>query len=209
MNTKINVWLSVANKCFGVAALVATTCVTTPAFSNPIFVSGTSPVTLGTTGVVGAAAGLAGDDPNNEIVIAQNILNLMGLSATTTISGRNYYNSTAYDYSALLTNPLKIDSTTGVVSTTGYNWAIGKYDNQSAGYILFYIGGLATDLPDTSASIFPNLQTGLGGYDISHYTLFRSDSDVPGVPEGGSTLALLGAAFGLLGLVRSRIRLIS
>lgn len=39
---------------------------------------------------------------------------------------------------------------------------------------------------------------------ISHVAFYSGQSDIPGVPDGSSTIAMLGLAFGVLGLLRTR-----
>jgi len=88
------------------------------------------------------------------------------------------------------TNLPDLDSTytrneTGIGGTfTGYNYIVGKYANIS---YLFYLGGGTYELPTTYA------RRGL-----SHYQAFGESP----VPDGGTTVALVGAGLGLFALVR-------
>ena len=82
-------------------------------------------------------------------------------------------------------------------SLTGISYILGKYGNSVDGgqqSVVWYVGALT----GTGYSIpTPGL---------SHVTYFTSDSDVPtpGVPEGGSTVALLGLAVAALALLRRK-----
>ncbi len=69
------------------------------------------------------------------------------------------------------------------VSVVGL-YLIGKYDAGNAGTVVWYVGGL------TGEVTIP--QNFLGGtqFGLSHWSLYRGEGTT--VPEGGSTLALLG-----------------
>jgi hypothetical protein len=81
----------------------------------------------------------------------------------------------------------------------GWEYALAKYDGTSAGYLLFYLGGTATTLPQFPADIWTN-GTNPASLSLSHYTVFNTTgSGQTGVPEGGSTIAFLGSALVILG----------
>ncbi len=75
-----------------------------------------------------------------------------------------------------------------------YDYALGKYGNST---FLFYLGGLTNDTYELPA----NITGGAGG--LSHVSWFTPATTVP---DGGSTVALLGAALAGLALVRRKIR---
>jgi len=77
---------------------------------------------------------------------------------------------------------------------TLYSYLFAKYDGPNAGSEVWYVGGLS--------GIIEIPGFGLAGqrYGLSGWTLFGPG--VPGVPDGGTTVMLLGAALGALGMAR-------
>ncbi len=78
----------------------------------------------------------------------------------------------------------------GAVGTYSYLYA--KYDGQNDLTQVWYVGDLGGEIT------IPFL--GPSGHAMSHYTLFVAGGN--GVPDGGTTLMLLGMAFGSLGMAR-------
>ena len=76
-----------------------------------------------------------------------------------------------------------------------YTYLFAKYDNTKAGSVVWYVG-------DQSGTI--EIAATYNGHDLSSWTLFTSG--VNGVPDGGTTVMLLGMAFGALGIARRFIR---
>ena len=76
------------------------------------------------------------------------------------------------------------------IDTTKYEYVLGKYGNNA---YLFYIADLTG---------FVQLPGKLGGKGLSHQVAF--DSDRINVPDGGTTVALLGLAFVGLEIARRR-----
>ena len=77
-------------------------------------------------------------------------------------------------------------------STAGtYNYLFAKYDNTAAGSVVWYVGNLTgiITIPQT-----------WGQYGLSGWTLFGPGG--AGAPDGGTTVMLLGAALGTLGMAR-------
>jgi len=77
-------------------------------------------------------------------------------------------------------------------STAGtYNYLFAKYDNTAAGSVVWYVGNLhgIITIPQT-----------WGQYGLSGWTLFGPGG--AGAPDGGTTVMLLGAALGTLGMAR-------
>jgi len=72
-----------------------------------------------------------------------------------------------------------------------YSYLYAKYDGPNAGTEVWYIGDLSGIIT------IPGF---LGRYGLSGYTLFGPG--VPGVPDGGTTAMLLGAALSVLGVAR-------
>src|SRR4029450_4068010 len=79
---------------------------------------------------------------------------------------------------------------------TLYSYLFAKYDGPRAGSEVWYVGGLS--------GIVTIPAVGLAGqnYGLSGWTLFGPGGTPPGVPDGGATVMLLGAALGSLGMAR-------
>ncbi len=73
-----------------------------------------------------------------------------------------------------------------------YTYLFAKYDGPNYGSEVWYVGDLSgiITIPLTA-----------GGYGLSGWTLFTGGGP-PGVPDGGTTVMLLGAALGSLGMAR-------
>ena len=85
------------------------------------------------------------------------------------------------------------------LGTTGYLYLFAKYDGPNYGSEVWYVGDLSgvITIPGTA---------GEQGYGLSTWTLFNPGSGAGGggnaVPEGGTSLALLGASVAALFVVR-------
>jgi hypothetical protein len=80
---------------------------------------------------------------------------------------------------------------TGILVLASYTYLFAKYDGPNAGSVVWYIGNLVgqtIDIPST-----------WNGYGLSGWTIFGGGN---GVPDGGATVMLLGAALGALGMAR-------
>jgi VPDSG-CTERM motif len=77
---------------------------------------------------------------------------------------------------------------------TLYSYLFAKYDGPNAGSEVWYVGGIS--------GVITIPAFGLAGqnYGLSGWTLFGPG--VPGVPDGGATVMLLGTALGALGMAR-------
>jgi hypothetical protein len=77
---------------------------------------------------------------------------------------------------------------------TLYSYLFAKYDGPNAGSEVWYVGGLS--------GIVTIPAQGLAGqnFGLSGWTLFGPGAN--GVPDGGATVMLLGAALGSLGMAR-------
>jgi hypothetical protein len=82
-------------------------------------------------------------------------------------------------------------STTINLGTGLYSYLFAKYDGPNYGSEVWYVGNLSgiITIPATA-----------GGYGLSGWTLFGPGGT--GVPDGGTTVMLLGAALGALGTAR-------
>lgn len=105
-------------------------------------------------------------------------------------------------YSSILGN--EGSGNTGI-DVTGYTYLLGKYNGQNGGLYIWYVGGLTAvqvpvNIPATSVPWAAN--GGGNGYGLSHWRLYTPTS----VPDGGTTVLLLGAALTALGFVSRRLR---
>ena len=149
-------------------------------------------LTINDAGVVGTIwAGTQNSSVDNEIDWGTYLLN-MGTNATATADGNippdgvdEDYETGNNDYSGTLTGGLQLDSS----DVSGYEYALGKYDGQNAGYVLFNI----PDLGGSSIPEYPNpIWGGPEQYQLSHATVFNS------VPEP-ATMLLFGSGILFVG----------
>lgn len=168
-------------------------------------------------GVVGAISGkLANSSPPSEMAAAQFLLDMLamttdsngpaaGASACNISTADGCYATSNTEYAATLSSPVQstIDGHDNTVNA-GFMYALAKYDGPNAGYVLFFLNGAATTLPEYP---FPLWGDNASQYQISHHTGFNAvQVNQTSVPDGGTTLTLLGAALGGLGLVRRRLK---
>lgn len=97
---------------------------------------------------------------------------------------------------AITTGAVKDDTGGTSIDASGFAYVLGKYDATQAGSLVWYVSGGFTGqvtLPDT-----------LNGHQLSHVSLYKTsgDSPIPGVVEGGNSVALLGLAIVLLAVTR-------
>ena len=81
----------------------------------------------------------------------------------------------------------------GAVGT--YTYLFAKYDGPNYGSEVWYVGDLSGTITIPATA---------GGYGLSGWTLFTAGGQ--GVPDGGTTVMLLGAALGALGMARRYIK---
>jgi hypothetical protein len=89
--------------------------------------------------------------------------------------------------------------TTINLGAEGYQYLFAKYDGSSFGAEVWDLNGL------TGTITIPEFALPDGHCQISGWTLFNG-GDVPSVPDGGSTVTLLGAALSAIGLIRRKSR---
>jgi hypothetical protein len=75
-----------------------------------------------------------------------------------------------------------------------YTYLFAKYDGPNYGSEVWYVGNPSGIIAIPSTA---------GGVDLSGWTLFRGECGP--VPDGGTTVMLLGAALGALGIARRYI----
>jgi hypothetical protein len=79
------------------------------------------------------------------------------------------------------------------LGTGGFTYLLGKYDGPNGASAVWNVQGL------TGIVTIP--PTGFGNFGLSHWSLFGPGNG-GGVPDGGTTVMLLGAALGALGMAR-------
>jgi hypothetical protein len=161
----------------------------------------TNPLSLTHPNVVGVLDGTSANQSADETAIAQQILALaQGATGTFSPDGGTIYANTAIDFDDTITDTGDKDETGGTSVPCCFEYVLGKYDGPGGGYILFYIGGEASTIPQ-----FPyNFWTTKEQLGLSHFTPFNEDEgDV--FPDGGSTAVLLGSALVAFGMLRRRL----
>jgi hypothetical protein len=123
----------------------------------------------------------------------------MALGTSDKADGQTYFrsnNSFGQLPQAVLAGHVNGTSTSINLGAGGlYTYLFAKYDGPNYGSEVWYVGDLSgiITIPATA-----------GGYGLSGWTLFGPG--VPGVPDGGTTAMLLGAALSMLGVARRYIR---
>lgn len=90
------------------------------------------------------------------------------------------------------------------VDVTGWTYLLAKYGDTS---YVWYLGGLSgvQSVPLNEPGVIPGTGTpsvNVGTQGQSHYSLFNQ---APRVPDGGSTIALLGLGLALLAIARRKL----
>jgi hypothetical protein len=82
------------------------------------------------------------------------------------------------------------------IDVTGYTYLLAKYDQETAGSLVWLVSGLGT----------VDVVSQFNDRDLSHYTLFNADDEGDhGVPDGGTSMGLLGVGLLGLGYLRQRV----
>ena len=126
-----------------------------------------------------------------------NTLIAQALGSTTTIAGHTYtrtFASCGTCPAAVFNSRDETGGNTVDLGTGGFTYLLGKYDGPNGGSEVWNVQGL------TGIVTIP--LTGLAGqnFGLSHWSLFGPGGN--GVPDGGATVMLLGAALGSLGMAR-------
>jgi hypothetical protein len=117
----------------------------------------------------------------------------MALGTTNSANGQTYVrsnNNFGPLPTAVLAGSVSGTSRTIDLGTGLYSYLFAKYNNASAGSVVWYVGNLSGSIT------IPATWSGSG---LSGWTLFGTGG---GVPDGGATVMLLGAALGSLGMAR-------
>jgi hypothetical protein len=120
----------------------------------------------------------------------------MALGTADSADGQTYTRSNN-NFGSLPTAVFALNGTgTTIDLGTGlYSYLLAKYDGPNYGSEVWYVGNLSGIITIPA----------LGGrYGLSGWTLFGPGTP-PGVPDGGTTVMLLGAALGALGIARRYI----
>jgi len=117
----------------------------------------------------------------------------MGLGTQDDFQGQHFTRSNN-NFGPLSTAVFALNGTStsinlGAVGT--YTYLFAKYDGPNYGSEVWYVGDLSGTITIPATA---------GGYGLSGWTLFTAGGQ--GVPDGGTTLMLLGMAFGSLGMAR-------
>jgi hypothetical protein len=138
-----------------------------------------------------------------ETIYVNNLISLAPGSGLTAIDGHNYFRTSASCGTCpAATGASKTmgpfvdngDGTTNVnLGTGGFTYLLAKYDGPNGGSEVWNVQGL------TGVITIPLVGLAGQNFGLSHYTLFGG---VGGVPDGGTTVMLLGAALGALGMAR-------
>jgi hypothetical protein len=134
-----------------------------------------------------------------EKVYIDNLISLAQGSGLTTIDGHNYFRkNTSCGTCPAAVFAFKDESGNNVVDlgAGGFTYLLGKYDGPNGGSEVWNVQGL------TGIVTIPLFGFGRNNaqYGLSHWTLWGPG--VNGVPDGGTTVMLLGAALGSLGMAR-------
>jgi hypothetical protein len=175
-----------ANK---LALLSAAFCAVMLAFSH-----NASALTIGDNQELGFVQyGIPSGDADRTLYV--NHLIGMALGTQEEADGQTYTRSNN-DFGPLPTAVFALNGTgTKINLGTGlYTYLFAKYDGPNYGSEVWYVGNLSgiITIPATA-----------GGYALSGWTLFGPGGN--GVPDGGTTVMLLGAALGALGMARRYI----
>ena len=118
----------------------------------------------------------------------------MAVSTSDKADGQTYFRS-GNDFGplpqAVLGGLVHGTSTTINLGSGLYTYLFAKYDGPNYGSEVWYVGDLSGNI---------TIPASAGGYGLSGWTLFGPGT--PGVPDGGTTAMLLGAALSALGIAR-------
>ena len=174
------------------AVLSAAFCAVMLAFSH-----NASALTIGDTQELGFVQfGIpSGDDFRTTYV---NHLIGMALGTNDFADGQHYFRSNN-NFGSLPTAVFALNGTSTTIDLGSglYSYLFAKYDGPNAGSEVWYVGNLSGIITIPAFGLTPGQHYGLSGW-----TLFGPGTPPPGVPDGGTTVMLLGAALGALGMAR-------
>jgi len=138
----------------------------------------------------------SGDDARTAYV---NHLVGMALGTSDSALGQSFTRSNN-DFGPLPTAVFGLNGTgTSIDLGSGlYSYLFAKYDGPNGGVEVWFVGNLSGNVTIPGFGFGP---PGTTKYGLSGWTLFGPGTP-PGVPDGGFTVMLLGAALGALGIAR-------
>jgi hypothetical protein len=147
----------------------------------------------------------SGDDNRTAYVNAMIGLSLGG-STHVIYPGKGHDNlvtRSLHDFGPLPTAVFGLNGTDTTIDLgTGlYSYLFAKYDGPNGGVEVWFVGNLSGNVTIPGFGFGP---PGSDQYGLSGWTLFGPGTP-PGVPDGGTTVMLLGAALGALGTARRLI----
>ena len=145
-----------------------------------------------------------------------NALLALGLGAQSQVPGESLYSRSFNNFGSLpaatatgavLSGVISAGTTAVTVSLgTGFQYLVAAYDGPNGGVAVFNVGGLtgSVDLyryakPLANGNLVGSNIPLMGFYKMTGWTLLNPTG---GVPDGGTTVMLLGAALGSLGMAR-------
>ncbi len=165
-----------------------------------------SALTIDSPGVVGTiVVGEPASDANEAIWVNY----LLSLGATTTSvanlgnpAANHTFTTGINDFNGTVSSASSLKDTTGNNSVpAGYDFVLAKYDGPHGGDVVFATGGAAFTLPTAGDDFFTS-NLGLG---LSHFVAYIDTSKTPPVPDGGSTVLLLGVGLSALALAHRKL----
>jgi hypothetical protein len=127
-----------------------------------------------------------------------------GDSTTVTLSGHDNLVTRSFNTFGTLPSPavfaLNGTSTTIDLGTGLYSYLFAKYDGPNAGAEVWFVGNLSGVITIPAFGLTEGQHYGLSGW-----TLFGPGGG-GNVPDGGTTVMLLGAALGALGIARRYLK---
>jgi hypothetical protein len=157
------------------------------------FASQVSALTIGDSHELGFVNfGIPSGDADRTLYVNHLIDQALG---TTDVADGQTYTRSNNSFGSLSDAVFALNGTSTSINVTGYDYLFAKYDGPNYGSEVWFVGDLSgvITIPATG-----------GKYGLSGWTLFTSDGG-NNVPDGGATVALLGAA--LMGLAALRARL--
>jgi hypothetical protein len=101
---------------------------------------------------------------------------------------------------AELAGSIKQEGNATSINVTGFEYLVAKYDASNAGTYVWYVGDL------TGVQSFQQYFGTGTQWEVSHSAVFNaSSSGQTGVPDGGSTVALLGLALASIAVIRRKL----
>ena len=143
-------------------------------------------------------------DPSSEQGYVNTLTSFAAGSGFHTVGTYTYFRDTATCgtcpaavFNSKVDSPTVVNGTVTInLGTGGFTYLLAKYDGPNGYSYVWNIQGLAGVIT-IPGDIF-------GQYGISHYSLFGPGGG--GVPDGGTTVMMLGTALGALGMARRFIK---